>query len=68
MTDDPGNVLSPGTFLVSKRNSHETTLALMWDDLTFHFLISCSCCWSLLDSMFVLMLKLQLLGKSCEIN
>lgn len=36
----------------------------MWDDLTFHFHISCSLCWSLLGYMFVLMLKMLLLGQS----
>lgn len=64
MIDGPRNVLSPGTFLFSKRNPHETTFALMWDDLTFHFIISCFFCWSLLGYMFVSMLKLKFLAKS----
>lgn len=68
MTDGPGNVLSPGTFIpsrkfVSKWNHHETTLSLMWDDLIFHLHISCSF-WSLLGYVFVSMLKMQPLGKS----
>lgn len=54
--------------LVSKWNPHETTLLLMWDDLTFHLHISCSFCWSLLGFVFVSMLKMQPLGKSSGIN
>lgn len=68
MTDGPGNVLSLGIFLFYERNPHEKALALMWDDLTFHFLISCSFWWSLLGYVFVSMLKLHLLGKSHGIN
>lgn len=57
-----------GFFFSTREIPHETTLALMWDDLTFHFLISCSFCWSLLAYVFVSMLKLHLLGKSHGIN